>query len=237
LQGQIPPEYFSLVAVNCIQKTPKLLACTTESLLSSLLEAAQLQLIPDGVLGHAYLVPYGGKVVFIPGYKGLRELALRTGAYADVRARVFYEKDGFKYEYGSHEFVNLNPAEKDKGEMRGAFAVADLIGGAGPVEVIFKQEIEEHRDQYSKSWQKADSAWQTAPARMWEKTAIRRLAGRLKMSVNIQKILAREDLMLAGRDLDTGDVIDIPKIPEVTAVPISFLLSRLSWSERSGFQF
>lgn len=214
LQNKIPPEYFCMVAINCIQKTPKLLTCTKESLIGALLEAAQLQLVPDGVLGQAYLVPYKTTVVFIPGYKGLRELALRTGAYTDIRARVVHENDEFNFKYGAGEFVHHVPAEKDRGEFRAVYAVADMGNATGPIEVLFKEEVEAHKEQYSPSWNRDDSAWQTAPARMWEKTAIRKLAGRLKMSVNIQTIMAREDLMLAGRDIDTGKLIDIPLVPD-----------------------
>ena len=204
----IDPEYFVSVAITCVARTPRLLECTKASLFGALLASAQLRLIPDGVLGQAYLVPYGGEVVFIPGYKGLRELVLRTGKYIDLRARVVYENDEFEYTYGMKEILTHKPAKKDKGEMVAVYAVAEQENGQN-IEVLSKEDIEEHRNQYSKSWKKKDSAWQTAPKRMWEKTAIRRLAGRLQMSIEVQRAFAVEERMDAGLDLETGEIIDI----------------------------
>jgi len=204
----IDPEYFVSVAITCVARTPKLLECTQTSLFGALLAAAQLRLVPDGVLGQAYLVPYGGEVVFIPGYKGLRELVLRTGKYIDLRARVVYENDDFQFTYGMAENLIHKPAQKDRGEMVFVYAVAEQEKGSN-IEVLSKQDVEEHRDQYSKSWKNKDSAWQTAPKRMWEKTAIRRLAARLQMSIQVQKAFAYEERMNAGLDLETGEIIDI----------------------------
>ena len=212
LGNAIDPEYFVGVALTCVAKTPKLLECTRTSLFGALLDAAQLRLVPDGVLGQAYLVPYGNEVVFIPGYKGLRELVLRTGKYIDLRARVVYENDDFEYTYGLKETLIHNPAKKDRGKMVAVYAVAEQENGAN-IEVLYKEEVQEHRDQYSKSWKHKDSAWQTAPKRMWEKTAIRRLAGRLQMSIQVQRAFAYEERMNAGLDLETGDIIDLPVEP------------------------
>lgn len=214
----IDPEYFVSVAITCVVRTPKLLECTRASLFGALLASAQLRLVPDGVLGQAYLVPYKDKVVFIPGYKGLRELVLRTGKYIDLRARVVYENDEFEYTYGVKETIFHNPAKKDKGEMIAVYAVAEQEKGAN-IEVLYKEDIEEHRNQYSKAWKKEDSAWQTATARMWEKTAIRRLAGRLQMSVEAQTAFGYEERMNAGLDLETGEVLDIdPVVSEENAL-------------------
>lgn len=209
LGKSIPPEYFCSAVVTCISRSPRLMQCSQESLMSALLTSAQLRLIPDGVLGHAYLVPYGDKVVFIVGYKGLRELVLRTDKFKDLRARVVYENDLFSFTYGMAEKLEHVPAQGERGEMKAVYAVAEHTGGGANIEVMFKDEIESHRDQYSKSWKKADSAWQTAEERMWEKTAIRRLAGRLPMSIEVQRAFAQEEKMGAGLDIETGEIIDI----------------------------
>lgn len=209
LGNAIDPEYFVSVAITCVARTPKLLECTKASLFGALLASAQLRLVPDGVLGHAYLVPYGDKVVFIVGYKGLRELVLRTDKFKDLRARVVYENDRFSFTYGMAEKLEHVPAQGERGEMKAVYAVAEHTSGGANIEVLFKDEIESHRDQYSKSWKKADSAWQTAEDRMWEKTAIRRLAGRLPMSIEVQRAFAQEEKMSAGLNIETGEIIDI----------------------------
>jgi recombination protein RecT len=50
------------VTIACISRTPDLLACTRDSVLNSLMQAAQLGVEPTGVLGSAYLVPYNEQI-------------------------------------------------------------------------------------------------------------------------------------------------------------------------------
>lgn len=224
LGKNIRMDLFIRSALTMIQESPKLMDCTQASLFTALLKAAQLSLSPDGLLGQSYLVPYGNKAQLIIGYKGLRELALRTGKYQDVRARIVFQNDKFDIALGTDEFVNHVPAEGDRGEMRGCYAVAVLMDGSAIAEFMWRKEIEKHRNQYSqgykaaeKSWQgkpaKKDSPWHTATEAMWEKTLIRKLAKRLQMSPDAQQVMAREEMMEAGLTLPADDmdsIIDIP---------------------------
>lgn len=198
LQNNLDPGHFCRTAMTMIMQNGDLLACSPVSLYNALLQAAQLSLNCDGLLGQAYLVPYGGKAVLVIGYKGLRELALRTGRYRDVRARVVFEKDVFEISLGTNEFVNHIPAEDDRGKMRGCYAVAVLADGSSVSEFMWAKEIEKHKEQYSKGWRKKDSMWQTATEVAWQKTLIRRLCGRLQMSVKTQAIMGLEDRMDVG---------------------------------------
>jgi len=209
LQNNIDPGHFVRAALTMIQGNSKLLECTQASLYSSLMACAQLSLSPDGVLGQAYLVPYSGKAVLIIGYKGLRELALRTDKYRDIVARVVFEKDEFHIEYGSNESMLHIPYEGDRGEMRGAYAIATCLDGSRLFGFMWGAEIEKHRNKYSKSWKKADSMWQTAPEIAWEKTLLRRLCGnRLQLSVVARKVMAVEDKMDAGLEIPLEDDIE-----------------------------
>ena len=209
LGANITPEYFSRVFLTSVERTPKLLQCSQNSLLGSLMDIAQLRLTPDGILGHAYLVPYKTTAVCIIGYKGLRELVLRTGKYRDLRSRVVYEKDKFSYSYGMNEKLEHIPADGDRGEPVAVWAIAEHMDGGTNIEVMTAHAVIKHRNQYAPGWRKDDSAWQTNPDSMWEKTSIRKLCKRLSMSVEVQKILAKEERMEAGLDVETGEVIDI----------------------------
>jgi len=228
LQNGIDVEHFNRTALTMIQGSSKLLSCTQVSLFNAILQSAQLSLHLDGLLGQAYLVPYKDKAVMIIGYKGLRELALRTERYKDIRARVVYEKDFFKIELGTNEFITHRPFEGDRGEMRGCYAVAVAQDGTAVSEFMFKAEIEKHRDQFSQGYKtaehgypgkkgKKDSPWHTSPAAMWEKTLVRKICGRLQMSVKAQQAMQRESLMDAGIDIPDEDVIDIEPDPTPSA--------------------
>ena len=228
-------DYFLRCCMTQIEQTPKLMECSKTSLLSALVTAAQLRLVPDGQLGHAYLVPYKGKATFIPGYKGLRELVLRAGKVRDLRARVVYKNDKFKFAYGLVETLEHEPNMEDRGDPIAVYAVADYIAGGHAITVMSKQEIEEHKEQYSKSWNYDDSAWQTAPDRMWEKTALRRLSGRLEMSVEAQRAVTVSERYDKGLDLDTGEVIDIdPPTPDTSKTKIDNLMNKIKKKDESN---
>lgn len=77
------------VAMTSIQRTPKLLDCTPQSLLACVMTCAQLGLEPDQFLGQAYLVPFKDTeknitvCTLIPGYRGYIALARRSGEVAN----------------------------------------------------------------------------------------------------------------------------------------------------------
>ena len=76
-----------------MQRTPKLLECTRESLLACIVQCAQLGLEPDGLLGQAYLIPfYNGRknryeCQLIVGYKGLLKLARQSAEISSLGQR------------------------------------------------------------------------------------------------------------------------------------------------------
>src|SRR3990167_3086145 len=96
----LTPERLLRVAMTSIQKTPKLLDCTPQSLLACVMTCAQLGLEPDQFLGQAYLVPFKDVCTLIPGYRGYIALARRSGEMQTVSAQVVYSGDFFNLQYG-----------------------------------------------------------------------------------------------------------------------------------------
>lgn len=176
------------VAVTTIQQTPKLLECDRMSLFGAIMTAAQLGLEPDGVLGQAYLVPFKGKVVLIPGYKGLIALARNSGEVESISAHCVHEKDHFEYAYGLNEKLEHVPAHGDRGEIAYVYAVARFKAGGHHFEVLSRDEVEAIR---KRSPGANSDAWQNHFPEMARKTAIRRLAKYLPLSV--QKAAAIEE--------------------------------------------
>jgi recombination protein RecT len=64
LPRHIDPGTMLRVALTAITKSPKLMDCEPPTIAQAVLEASQLGLMPDGVLGHGYMVPYGKKCTF-----------------------------------------------------------------------------------------------------------------------------------------------------------------------------
>ena len=99
------------IATTEMRRVPALANCSPESFLGAIMQCAQLGIEPSNSLGHAYLIPFGnGKdkqgranVQLIIGYRGMIDLARRSGQIVSLSARAVYENDEFSYEYGLHE--------------------------------------------------------------------------------------------------------------------------------------
>lgn len=124
LPRHIKAERIARVVLTTVQKTPQLAECTRESLVLCVLAAAQLGLEPDGLLGHAYLVPFkntkkGGRLEcqLIPGYKGLLKLARNSGEIASIEAAVVRVGDDFKFARGTDSFLKHRAAEPPMVEL------------------------------------------------------------------------------------------------------------------------
>ena len=62
------------LALTAFSTTPDLQLCTYDSIAGSIMVAAQMGLEP-GVNGQGYLIPYKGRCTFVPGWKGIVDIA------------------------------------------------------------------------------------------------------------------------------------------------------------------
>ena len=97
------PERFARVALTCLRKTPKLVdALQTQngraSLAQQFMKCAELGIEPDG--RRAYLIPYKNEIQLILDYKGIAELAMRSGKISNIHADKVCENDEFEYNIG-----------------------------------------------------------------------------------------------------------------------------------------
>src|SRR5574343_332893 len=170
LPQHMRPERLIKVALMAMNRQPLLLQCTQASLFQALLAAASLGLEPDGVLGSAYLVPYRNnktgqyEAQLIPGYRGLIDLARRSGQIESIEAHVIREGDKFECGFGLYPTLTHTPvfpgtAEYlDNKHIIGAYAVAKLKDGASQFEVMSRAEIDAIRN---RSKAKDSGPWAT----------------------------------------------------------------------------
>lgn len=216
LPRHLTPERLTRVALTAIQQTPQLLECDRKSLYGAIITCAQLGLEPDGTLGQAYLVPFKGRVQFIPGYRGFLSLARNSGEVVSIHAHEVCDKDEFDYELGLEERLTHKPALGDRGEVTHFYAYATFKDGGHHFEVMSRQQVEAIRDR-SSGWQAftakkvKSSPWETDFVEMGRKTLIRRIAKYLPM--NVQKAAALADAYESGRHAELDDhgdlVIDV----------------------------
>jgi len=191
------------VAMTAVQRQPKLMECTPLSVVGAVVEASQLGLEPDGILGQAYLVPYFNnktkrtEAQLQPGYRGLIALARRSGEVSTLYAELVYEADKFKVTKGDTPKLRHEPnyAVEARGKILGAYAVVIYKDGGKDFEYMPISELEKIRKQ-SKAAQ--FGPWQTHPEEMYRKCPIRRLAKRLPLSPEFQRAAVLDEYVDAG---------------------------------------
>lgn len=195
LPKHVTPERIMRIALTEINKTPKLKECDPIGLFGSIVQSAQLGLELGGALGHAYLVPYGKQAQFIIGYRGMIDLARRSGQMVSLQAHTVHENDEFNFEYGLNEDLRHVPARGERGPMIAVYAVAKLVGGGHQIEVMWKEDVDAVR-RSSKAG--GSGPWRDHYEEMAKKTAIRRLFKYLPVSVEMQRAVSLDEQAEAG---------------------------------------
>ena len=202
------------IALTEVRKIPKLAQCDQTSFLGAIMQAAQLGLEPGGALGHCYLIPFENKrrnvteVQFIVGYRGMLDLARRSGQIESIEARAVYEADEFQVELGLDSNIIHRPAWEvaDRGPLTFVYAVTHLKGGGKQFEVMSRAEIEAIRNA-SQGYKTAvrfqregviNSPWATNFEEMAKKTILRRLFKYLPVSIEMQRAVGLDEQADAG---------------------------------------
>ena len=199
------------IATTEIRRTPKLMQCDPVSLFGAVIQCAQLGLEP-GINGQAYLIPFwNGKrksfeVQFIPGYKGLMDLARRSGRVKKIVARVVREGDDFEYRLGTDEYIRHEPKTGPDAPLYAAYAVATLEDGTQQFEVMLRPEIDAIR---ARSKAGDNGPWVTDYEEMAKKTVVRRLCKYLPASVELATAVTMDELAEAGVPQDNRAIIDV----------------------------
>jgi recombination protein RecT len=190
---------FTRILVTSAAREPKLLECDRTSFYQAAMTAAQLGLYCDGVIGDAYLIPYGKQVQCIPGYKGLLKLVRRSGEIGAVGAQVVYEGDLFRHRKGDRESIEHEdmPGGGDGRPLVAAYAVAHFRAGGEPQRAVMHAwEIEKIREG---SPGKNSKPWKENTAEMYKKTVLRRLCKTLPMTAEAETALAVAEAYDHGR--------------------------------------
>jgi recombination protein RecT len=184
LQAALPlhmsAERMIRIALTAATRNPALLNCTMESIGLALLTASQLGLEPNG--RDAHLVPFRNtkartvECQLIPDYKGLIQLAYRSGQVDNISAKAVYSKDKFEYELGTNEHLKHIPTDADDpGKLVYAWASVRFRRGGSKFVVLNRRDVL-RRMAKSQSAAMEGSIWQMFPEAMWAKSAIKELA-------------------------------------------------------------
>lgn len=173
------PERFTRIALSAVSNTPKLGNCTPQSFLGAMMNAAQLGLEPNTPLGQAYLIPFENRkkgvteCQFQIGYKGLIDLAYRSGEVKMIDAQTVYENDEFEYELGMDPVLKHKPARTNRGNPIYFYATFKLTNGGQGFQVMSIEDVQTHAKKYSKTYN--NGPWQTNFEEMAKKTVLKKL--------------------------------------------------------------
>ncbi len=131
-------------ALQLIQGSEKLRECTPESIHNCMLDVAftGLTLAPSQAL--LYLIPYGGKATLSIGYRGMEQLAYRTGVVNSIQAALVCENDPV-FSVGTaatSRYVMHEEARTNRGEVTHAYCIAGFANGKQHVEVMDREDLD-----------------------------------------------------------------------------------------------
>lgn len=208
LPSVLTPERFTRMTLSALSTNPKLGACTPQSFLGAMMCAAQLGLEPNTPLGQAYLIPYKNKgvdeVQFQLGYKGLIDLAYRSGEVEVVQAHIVYENDKFECQFGLDPKLVHVPADRDRGEPIKVYAMFKTKNGGYGFEVMSMDEIRAHAEKYSKAYNYGP--WQTNFEEMAKKTVLKRALKYAPLKSDFVKAVTADETVKTSLSEDMYEV-------------------------------
>ena len=219
--GTLPRQYRSMserflktarLYIATCNHRDKLQKCTIGSVVTSILQAAKYGILIDGKQGH--LVPFNTKVKdadgkerweslaqFMPDYKGLINTAKRCGIIVDAYAEHVHEFDTFHRKMINGVWsCEYEPANEDRGQYFGTFAMLLFPDGRFKVEYMCEEEINEIRER-SKS--KDNGPWVDSFGEMARKTVIKRALKTYLDDPELMELMGYDDEVAGIETIDT----------------------------------
>ena len=233
LPKHMTPERMARIALTEFRKTPLLQSCHPMSFAGAIMQAAQLGLEPGGALGHCYLIPFKNKkrgtveCNMIIGYRGMIELAGRSGRVSSIWAHVVKEKDQFAYELGLEPSLVHRPATGgDRGETIAVYAVARMQGGPR-FEVMDISEVEKIR----KMQRYPNPVWDDHYDEMARKTVVRRLFKYLPVSIDLREAMRLEEVADQARSQGLQQLVDPNYVPAYEGIDDTTIAAEIERGE------
>ncbi|MDE6742088.1 MAG: recombinase RecT [Muribaculaceae bacterium] len=129
------------------------------------------------VLKQGYLVPFKGKVQFMPSYMGLIDVLVNSGLVKKIEAHCVYKGDKFDIQYGTNGHLIHKPdpwGERSEKTVLGAYYYAVLIDGAEIFDQMNKAEVDLIKQRSPSVAKKKQSPWDSDYLEMMKKTLVRR---------------------------------------------------------------
>lgn len=232
LLGKRTPQFLSSMTtlINADVNLQKAFYEAPMTVIQSCLKAASFDLPIDPALGYAYIVPFNNskkeadgswtkrtEATFILGWKGMHQLAIRTGVYRAINVIDVREGELKSYnrltEEAEIDFVE-DEEEREKLPVVGYIGCYRLINGFEKTVYMSVQQIEAHEKRFRKG-QYQSKGWRDDFGSMAMKTVYRKLIGKWGvMSLEYrQSEKLDEALTVEGRRYDADGTV-LPEGPD-----------------------
>lgn len=188
LKGKENEFVASLLSV--VSNNNLLAKASNQSIMTAAMKAAVLNLPIEPSLGQAYIVPYGREAQFQLGYKGLIQLAQRSGKYKSINSGVVYKS----------QFISYNPLfeeleidfTKTQDEVVGYFAAFKLLNGFEKVTYWTKEQATAHGKRFSKTF--SNGPWKSDFDAMAQKTLLKQIISKYgPLSIEMEKAIVADN--------------------------------------------
>lgn len=213
--------------VSAVNNNQQLQECTNQSILSAALLGESLNLSPSPMLGYYYMVPFNDKVKgkvaqFQIGYKGLIQLAIRSGQYKKINVMAI-KKGELEYFDPLNEEIKVKLMVDDwnareKAETIGYYAMFELVNGFKKAIYWSKEQMENHALTYSQGYRakKGYTFWEKDFDAMAYKTMLRQLLSKWGiMSTELMSAIDSDEAIInedgSKTYVETEEVIDVPE--------------------------
>jgi recombination protein RecT len=132
---------------------------------------------------------------FMIGYKGLIQLAIRSGQYKTISATEIYESQFKSYNPLTSE-INFDFSNLPTGKIVGYSAYFKLNNGFEKLLFMTVAQLEEHGKKYSKSYEKTNSVWKQNFNEMAKKTVLKSIFKFGPMTIDIQKAVESDQAII-----------------------------------------
>ena len=229
LLGKRAPQFVSSIVsmVNGDKNLQKAFMNAPITVIQSALKAATFDLPIDPTLGYAYIVPFNNRkddgsyvmeASFVIGYRGLLQLAMRTGAYEKINVVDVREGELVSYnrltEDVELEFVE-DEDERDALPIIGWCGYYRLTNGMEKTIYMSRKQIVKHEEKNRKG-KYMGKGWRTDFDAMAAKTVLRRLIGKWGILSIDYQMKADASTMAAAEALATGKVDDMEAPMDIT---------------------
>ena len=194
--------------LTAVSQNPQLAQCDQASILSAGLTGASLGLQCNQTLGQFYMLPFNDKknnrmvAQFVLGYKGLLQLAIRSGYYERINVVPIKEGEYVSYNPLTEEFkakIIIDDMIREKTATIGYYAMFKYSNGFTKTLYWSKEKMENHALTYSKGYaaKKGYTFWEKDFDAMAQKTMLRQILSKWGiLSVELQKALINDEQVI-----------------------------------------